>query len=95
MKCQIHTNRSIIAANKKSGRDDPALSIKCSLGTIRAKKIKFLGGGSLIQDASRPRSCGATIWLELDLENIVADGIHLDRTIFLTKVRDFNVQRIE
>lgn len=86
MKCQIHVNRKIVAANKKAGHDDPALSIKCSLGTIRAKRIKFLGGANLFQDASRPRSCGATIWLESDLENIVADGIHLDRAAFLAKV---------
>lgn len=85
MKCQIHVNRSIVANNKKADLDNPALSIKCSLGTIHVKKIEFLNGAKLFQDASRPRSCGATVWLETNLNNIIADGVQLDRNSFLAK----------
>jgi hypothetical protein len=74
-KVQIHVNRHIVRKNIKENRDDPAISIRSSKGTIRAKIIEILGSATLIQDAAHPRSCGATIWLETELECLTIDGM--------------------
>jgi hypothetical protein len=74
MKVTVIVNRHIAAANKKNGKDDPCISINTSAGVIYCKSIEFVGHCKLIQDAEHPRACGATIWIETQLENLLIDG---------------------
>ncbi len=88
MKAQIYVNRHIVAANKKASKlrgvlvDERAISINTHLGVVYAKRIEFTGGCTLIQDASKARCSGATIWIEAAFESLVIDGVVADRAMF-------------
>lgn len=84
MKCSIHVNRHIQKANLKSGHDVPAISVRTHLGTISAHNIK-MQQAVLIQDGQRPRSCGATIWIEAQLESLIIDGVPATADMFVNK----------
>ena len=87
LKAQVYINRHIVGANKKATTadnlvDDAAISINTSLGVIYAKRIEFTGGCTLVQDASKARCSGATIWIEAAFESLVIDGETADRAMF-------------
>ncbi len=65
----ILVNRHILASNKKNGQSEPPISCKVRGTTIYGHEVILLSeDGSqlakLIYDPSRPRDCGATVWLE-------------------------------
>lgn len=74
MKATVIVNRHIAAANKKHGKSDPCISINTSRGVIYCKSIEFVGHCKLVQDEEHPRACGATIWIETELETLLIDG---------------------
>lgn len=88
MKAQIYVNRHITAANKKASKlrkvlvDERAISINTYLGSVYAKRVEFTSGCVLIQDASKARCSGATIWIEAAFESLVIDGVAADRAMF-------------
>jgi hypothetical protein len=88
MKAQIYVNRHIVAANKKATKlrgtlvDERAISINTYLGSVYAKRVEFRGGCVLVQDASKARCSGATIWLEALFETLLIDGQVADRGMF-------------
>lgn len=59
---RLHVNRHVVAANRKQGRDDPALTIQTSSGPIRTKLADIMGPSQLIQ-AKKPLPCGAKVWI--------------------------------
>ncbi len=87
MKAQIYVNRHIVAANKKASKlgetlvDERAISINTHLGVVYAKRIEFTGGCTLVQDASKARCSGATIWIEAQFESLVIDGVTANRAM--------------
>lgn len=88
MKAQIYVNRHITAANKKASKlrgvlvDERAISINTYLGSVYAKRVEFTGSCVLVQDASKARCSGATIWLETEFESLVIDGVAANRAMF-------------
>ena len=87
LKAQVYINRHIVGANKKATTadnlvDDAAISINTLLGVIYAKRIEFTDGCTLVQDASKARCSGATIWIEAAFESLVIDGKTADRAMF-------------
>jgi hypothetical protein len=74
MKATVIVNRHIVTANKKESKEDPVISVNTYKGVIYGKVIEFLGASKLIQDVNHPRSCGATVWLECQLEELLIDG---------------------
>lgn len=88
MKAQIFINRHVVAANKKASKlkgklvDEKAIGINTYLGSVYAKRVEFTGGCTLIQDASKARCSGATIWLETEFESLVIDGVAANRGMF-------------
>ena len=81
-------NRHITAANKKASKlkgalvDERAISINTYLGSVYAKRVEFTSGCTLIQDASKARCSGATIWIEARFESLMIDGVAADRAMF-------------
>lgn len=88
MKAQIYINRHVVAANKKATSeegitvDSPAISINTYRGVVYAREIEFTSGCKLIQDATKARCSGATIWAEAEFESLVIDGVKADRSMF-------------
>jgi len=88
MKAQIYVNRHIVRANKKATNktgelvDTPAIAVNTYLGSIYAKEVEFTGNYKLIQDATKARCSGATIWLEGEFESLVIDGVKANRSFF-------------
>lgn len=88
MKAQIYINRHVVNANKKATTqtgevvDNAAIAVNTYLGSVYAKEIQFTAGGKLIQDASRARCSGATIWIEAEFESLLIDGMKADRSMF-------------
>jgi len=68
MKAVVVINRHNVAANKKSGDNQPCISIRTYKGVTYARKIKFTGETTLIQDFDNPLCSGANIWIECDFE---------------------------
>lgn len=60
---RLHVNRHVVAANRKSGRNDPALTVQTSAGSVRTRRVRILGRSELVQ-SERPLKCGARVWVE-------------------------------
>lgn len=58
---RIHVNKHIIAANGKHGRNDPAITIQTSAGSIVCRAIVWDGPSAMIHGQL---PCGAKIWIE-------------------------------
>lgn len=69
MKATIYINRHVVAANKKHGENNPAISINTYKSVEYAHKIA-LSNAVLIQDMDAPRCSGANIWIECDRSDI-------------------------
>lgn len=60
---RLHVDRRIIAQNRKSGADEPAITIQTSRGSVKARRVNIQGPCTFIQSA-KPLSCGARLWVE-------------------------------
>lgn len=70
---RITVNRHIIAANKKSKKKTPPLSIQISSEPVqRASIISIMNDGKevakVIYNPDKPLKCGATVWIETKLD---------------------------
>ena len=61
---RIHVNQHIIKANKKTGSNDPVLTIKTPSDNIKANHIMIGDNVRLCYTPDSPLACGATIWIE-------------------------------
>lgn len=61
---RIHVNQNIIKANKKTGSNDPVLTIKTTKNNIKANHIMIGNNVRLCYAPDSPLACGATIWIE-------------------------------
>jgi hypothetical protein len=61
---RIHVNKRVIAANSKTGANDPAITIQTSYGPLRARSVVWDGPSRMVHDAEHPLSCGAKVWIE-------------------------------
>lgn len=65
---RVHVNKHIIAANVKSGRNDPAITVQTSAGSFVARKVVIHGPSVMRSD--KPLACGARIYLETNAQLI-------------------------
>ena len=63
MKTIIHVNQHIIKANKKSGANNPPLTVKTYKGGINCHEVEFING-RVVHRPDKPLSCGAHVWIE-------------------------------
>jgi len=61
---RIHVNQHIIKANKKTGANNPVLTIKTTKDNIKANHIMIGDNVRLCYAPDSPLACGATIWIE-------------------------------
>lgn len=81
MKRKIHINQHKIKANKKTGKRDPVITVKTykdntymSQAYLRDDHDKVVA--KIIYSPDKPLSCGATVWIETEL-NVTAEE-HID-----------------
>jgi hypothetical protein len=65
---RVHVNKHIIAANVKSGRNDPAITVQTSGGSFTARTVVVHGPSIMRSD--KPLACGARIYLETNAQLI-------------------------
>lgn len=65
---RIHVNKHIIAANAKTGANDPAITVQTSAGSIPCREVLWNGPSRMVHDAAHPLSCGAKVWIETHAE---------------------------
>lgn len=70
---RIHVNQHVIKANKKTGSNDPVLTIKTTLDNIKANHIMIGDNVRLCYAPDSPLACGATIWIETTEEIHIQD----------------------
>lgn len=68
MKTIIHVNQHVIKANRKSGGDEPPITVKTWKANRRAKEVIIAGPSRLVYRSGKPLSCGATVWLETEAD---------------------------
>lgn len=64
MKTIIHVNQHVIRNNKKTGKNDPVLTVKTYKDNIYAHEVSIDGPSSVVYSPENPLSCGAHVWIE-------------------------------
>jgi hypothetical protein len=68
MKTIIHVNQAVIKANRKYGKDAPAIILRTYKGTVVVHEAEIVGMTRIIQRQDDPLSCGARVWIETEDE---------------------------
>lgn len=73
MKTIIHVNQHIIRSNKKTGQREPVLTCKTYKDNTYASEVIIRDAmmnpvAKVIYRPDKPLSCGATVWIETDME---------------------------
>ena len=64
MKKIIHVNQHIIKANRKTGAQDPVLTVKTYKSNHYAHDVIINGASRVVYSPDKPLSCGAHVWIE-------------------------------
>ena len=68
MKTIIHVNQHVIKANRKTGAQDPVLTVKTYESNMYAHEVQIHGPSKIVYSADKPLSCGAHVWIETQSE---------------------------
>lgn len=71
MKTRIHVNQHVIKRNAKSGRREPALTVKDYRRNRRASSVTINGPSRVVYNPDKPLPCGASCWIETEVEVII------------------------
>jgi hypothetical protein len=74
MKKRIHINQHVIRANKKNGKNKPAITVKTHKANTYAHRVEIEGPSSVIYSPDKPLSCGARVWVETDNTVMIYTG---------------------
>jgi hypothetical protein len=74
VKTVIHVNQHAIRRNRKTGGDEPVLTVKTYRANRYARSVTIHGPSRLVYRPDRPLSCGATAWVETEAEVTIDDG---------------------
>lgn len=73
MKKRIHINQHKIKSNKRNGSDDPVITVKTYKDNTYMSQANLVDEdgnvvAKIIYSPDKPLSCGATVWIETNLE---------------------------
>jgi len=66
MKTIIHVNQHVIKNNRKTGRQDPVLTIKTYKSNTYGSSVTIHGPSQIVYRPDKPLSCGARVWIETE-----------------------------
>lgn len=61
---RVHVNQFVIRANRRTGANEPPISIQTSRGVHRARTVEIDGPSRLVYAPEHPLPCGARLWVE-------------------------------
>lgn len=64
VKTVVHVNQHVIRKNKKTGANDPVLTVKVGKTNVYAHEVIIKGPSKIVYSPDKPLSCGARVWLE-------------------------------
>jgi hypothetical protein len=78
MKTIIHVNQHKIKANRKTGSNDPVLTVKTYKSNTYGHSVSIRDANGVevakvIYSPDKPLSCGARVWIEA-MHEVVVDG---------------------
>ena len=68
MLTRIHVNQHVIKKNRKTGENEPVLTVKNYKSNIYAHSVTVHGPSKVVYRPDKPLSCGAHVWVETDSE---------------------------
>ena len=68
MKTIIHVNQHVIKSNRKTGAQDPVLTVKTYKSNTYAHEVAIDGPAKIVYSPDKPLSCGALVWIETQAE---------------------------
>lgn len=68
MKTIVHVNQHVIKANRKTGANDPVLTVKTYKENRYAHEVSINGPSKIVYSPNKPLSCGAHVWIETQAE---------------------------
>jgi hypothetical protein len=66
MKTIIHVNQHVIKNNRKTGRQDPVLTVKTYKSNTYGSSVTIHGPSRIVYSPDKPLSCGAHVWIETE-----------------------------
>jgi hypothetical protein len=71
---RLHVDKHVIARNRKTGSNDPTITVQTSKGAHKARTVHVYGPSSFVQahGERKPLSCGARVWIETRAELVLA-----------------------
>ena len=66
MKKRIHVNQHVIKRNRKTGGNEPVLTVKDYKSNTYAHRVTIHGPSQVIYQPDKPLSCGAHVWIETE-----------------------------
>lgn len=63
---RIHVNQHVIKSNRKTGANDPTLTVKDYKQNRRAHEVIIHGPSRVVYRPENPLSCGAHVWIETE-----------------------------
>jgi hypothetical protein len=68
MKTIIHVNQHKIRDNRKTGAQQPVLTVKDYKQNRYGSSVKINGPATVVYRPNKPLSCGAVCWIETEAE---------------------------
>lgn len=76
MKTRIHVNQHVIKRNAKTGKREPALTVKDHRQNRRASSVTINGPSRVVYSPDKPLPCGARCWVETEAEVVTYSATH-------------------
>ena len=73
MKTIIHVNQHVIKENRKTGANEPVLTVKTYKSNTYAHAVEIDGPSRVVYSPDKPLSCGAHVWIETHGEVRIVD----------------------
>jgi len=68
VKTIIHVNQHVIKRNRKTGSQEPVLTIKTYRSNTYAHAVEIDGPSRVVYSPDKPLSCGAHVWIETEAD---------------------------
>ena len=65
---RIHVNQHVIKRNRKTGENEPVLTVKPYKCNTYGHTVTIHGPSQVIYSPDKPLSCGAHVWIETEAE---------------------------
>ena len=65
---RIHVNQHVIKRNRKTGENEPVLTVKTYKSNTYGHTVTIHGPSKIVYSPDTPLSCGAQVWIETSSE---------------------------